>query len=44
MWRPTDETESPKFFLQKFANTVSVIVWSCIGPNGGAKFTVANVH
>ena len=44
MSRPTDQTENPKFFLQKFANAVSVMVWGCIGPNGVGKLTVANVH
>ena len=40
VWRTAGEAENPLFFLPKFVNTVSVMVWGCIGPNGLGKLTV----
>ena len=40
MWRTADEAENPTFFLPKFVNTVFVMVWGCIGPNGVGKLAV----
>ena len=31
VWRTTNEASNPQFFLPTFANTVSVMVWGCIG-------------
>ena len=40
VWRTADEAENPLCFLPKFVNTVSVMVWGCIGPNGVGKLAV----
>ena len=40
VWRSADEAENPTFFLPKFVNTVSVMVWGCIGPNSVGKLAV----
>ena len=40
VWRTTNEASNPQFFLPTFANTVSVMVWGCIGSNGVGKLAI----
>ena len=33
VWRSSQEASNPAFFQPTFTNSVSVLVWACIGPN-----------
>ena len=40
MWRTSNEANNPDFFRPTFTNSVSVMVWGCVGPNGIGKLAV----
>ena len=37
VWRTSNEANNPEFFQPTFTNSVSVMVWGCVGPNDVGK-------
>ena len=40
VWRSSQEASNPEFFQPTFSNSVSVMVWGCIGPNRVGQLVV----
>ena len=40
VWRSSQEASNPEFFQPTFSNSVSVMVWGCIGPNRVGRLVV----
>ena len=42
VWRMTSEAENPEFFQPSFKNSLSVMFWGCIGPNGIGRLVICD--
>ena len=40
VWRTKREANNPMFFCPKVSNSLSVMVWGCVGPNGAGRLVV----